>query len=279
MDESDRPRENASPAAPLYRVFVPIDAGQKPTGGKVFVPEPFYRELLHRATASADKPRGWMILGATYRGKLAVEPLSGRLAVDTLRAQYELQVFGRAVRVRIPLHSEGASLLPDSALLDDRRIEPEWEPDGAALAFEAAEPGEYRLELALRPVMHNTAGPSGFDVLIPRVAASRFELALPEGAPAVEVPSACGATRVEKNPPRLSADLGPADRLTVRWQEGAAQGNAEPAVERGADRMVEGPARVAGCCREVQAPRRRGAGPAGAIGRRSEAAAAALDRR
>ena len=46
----------------------------------------------------------------------------------------------------------------------------------------------------------------------------------------VQVPSACGAVRVEKDPPRLLADLGPAERLTVRWQEGAASAMAGPGL-------------------------------------------------
>ena len=38
-------------AAGAYRVFVPIDAQQKPTGGKVYLPEPFYQELYRRASS------------------------------------------------------------------------------------------------------------------------------------------------------------------------------------------------------------------------------------
>ena len=100
-----------------------------------------------------------------------------------------------------------------------------------ALAFEVAEPGECRLEVALRPTMLNAGGPDGFDVAIPRVAQSRLELTLPADAPPVDVPSACGVVGVEKDPPRLVADLGPADRLTVRWHQGAASGTVGPAAD------------------------------------------------
>ncbi len=220
----------ARPASsPLYRVFVPVDARQKPVGGKLYVPEAFYQELYRRA-APVEKPPAWLILGAVYRGDLTKEAVSGRLAVGRLRVQYDLRVFDRATRVRIPLQSEGANLLPGSVLLDGRAIEPEWEPDAGALAFEVAEPGDYRLGLSLRPAMRAAAGSSGFDMAIPRVAGSRVELALPADAPPVEVPSACGGTSLEKDPPRLLAELGPADRLTVRWQEAAAANGTGPAV-------------------------------------------------
>jgi len=207
---------------PIYRVFVPIDAHQKPVGDKVYLPEPFYRELHRRAAAAAETSRGWLILAATYRGVLVREIASGRLVVESLKAQYDLQVFDRGVRVRIPFRGEGANLLPNGATLDGRVIEPEWEPDGAALAFEAAESGPCRLELSLRLAMRNGSGPAGFDLGIPRVAASRLELAMPADAPAIETPTACGTVRLERDPPRLFANLGPTDRLAVCWQEGGA---------------------------------------------------------
>jgi hypothetical protein len=208
-------------SSPPYRVFVPVDDQRKPVGGKVYVPEAFYQEL-YRHAAPVEKPPAWLIVGAVYRGDLTKEGAAGQLAVGGLRVQYDLRVFERATRVRIPLRTEGANLLPGSVLLDGRAIELEWEPDAGAFAFEAAEPGDYRLGLSLRPAVRGVAGWGGFDMAIPRVAGSRLELALPTDAPALEVPGACGGVSLEKGPPRLLAELGPTDRLAVRWQEPAA---------------------------------------------------------
>ena len=218
----------AAPA--MHRVFVPIDARKKPTGRMVYVPEPLYRELYRRAAAS-DTSRDWLILKATYRGVLAAEAASGRMAVDTLRAQYDLHVRGHSTRVRIPLGEEDAAVLPGGVLLDGRPIEWEWEPDAAALAVEVSEPGECRLEVLLRPTVYNVTGTAGIDLTIPRVARSRLELTIPEGAPAVEVPTALGLVRKEEEPPRLLAHLGPADRLMIRWQKDAAPGTIDRAVD------------------------------------------------
>ena len=110
------------------------------------------------------------------RGVLAAEPVSGRLTVDTLRWQYELQVFGVHPR-RIPLRNEGANLLPNGVLLDGRPIESEWEPDAVALAFDVAEPGQYRLEVLLRPTIRGTVGTGGLRPFrCPALARSRLEL-------------------------------------------------------------------------------------------------------
>ena len=245
----------ARPASsPLYRVFVPVDARQKPVGGKVYVPETFYQEL-YRHAVPVEKPPAWMIVGAVYRGDLTKEGAAGRLAVGGLRVQYDLRVFERATRVRIPLRAEGANLLPGSVLLDGRAIELEWEPDAGAFAFEVAESGDYRLGLSLRPAVLAVAGLGGFDMAIPRVAESRVELALPADAPPLEVPSACGGVSFEKDPPRLLAELG-ADRPFDRSLAGGRGGQWSPVGgQRRAVDLAEDSARFGGRQREVQVPR------------------------
>ena len=80
----------ARPAlSPLYRVFVPVDARQKPVGGRVYVPEAFYQELYRRA-APVEKPPAWLILGAVYRGDLdeggRLRPACGRRAAGAIRS-------------------------------------------------------------------------------------------------------------------------------------------------------------------------------------------------
>jgi hypothetical protein len=216
---------------PVYRVFIPIDAQQQPTGERYFLPEEFYKQLDRRTAALSDKPRGWLIGAATYRGTLTRDAASEQLVIDELKASFDLHVLGPAARIRIPLRREGANLLPNGALLDNRQIQPDWEADGRALLFEVAQPGRYRLELALRPTMHLGSASAGFDLAVPPLATARLELALPSGAPAIEVPLATGAVRREEEPRRLTADLGPSDRLSVRWPSGGSAGGAGPAVD------------------------------------------------
>lgn len=64
-----------------------------------------------------------------------------------------------------------------------------------------------------------------------RVAGASLELTVPPDAPPIEVPSACGGISSEKEPQRVAAELGPADRLTVRWQDSAAAGGTRLAVD------------------------------------------------
>ena len=203
-----------SPPA-THSVFIPVDEKQQPTQGKYFLPEPFFAELYRRAALQAEKPQGWMIASAVYRAALAEDAAQAGHVVDRLTAEFEIRVFNAAARVRIPLRREEVSLEPGQAQLDDRAVQPEWEPDGSALLLEIAEPGEYRLELTLRPTVQPGSRPSGLDLAIPRVPTARLEFSVPTGGPQVEFPSALGAVRWEEVQSRWTAELGPSDRLAA----------------------------------------------------------------
>jgi hypothetical protein len=253
-----KPGESRAAAGqPEFAVLAPIDAQRKPVGGKLYVPEPLYQELLRRA-AAAEKPTAWMIVGATYRGGLLREAASGRLTPGTLRAEYDLRVFQRAARVQLPFDAAAAGLLPGSLLLDGQPVGPESEKGDSTdfgaksapspFSFVVAEPGQHRLELLLRPAISGGGAAGGFDLSIPRVPAARLELTLPDDAPVLEVPSAHGAVEIApargasqgrgpmpspaiRSGAQLMAELGPADRLTVRWRKATAPGVAPAAVE------------------------------------------------
>ncbi len=203
-----------SPSEP-YRVFIPVDAERNPTGGRYQVPAEFYRQLQRRA-AGAIGSAGWLIGEARYRGSLSRDVAGQRFVVDELRGSFELQVFDPREVIRLPLPRRDSRLAPDGLLLDGTVVQPEWDPSGEALVFQAAEPGVHQLELILHPVML----PAGFDVAIPRLATGRLELGLAPGVPMVEVPTARGLVRLEDDPSRLVAELGPADRLSARWMNG-----------------------------------------------------------
>lgn len=217
-----------------YRVLIPVDDRQQPAGGKYYVPEAFYDQLHRRAAARVEKPQGWLITAANYQGALARDATAQDWVVEQLTANFELRVFGAPARVRIPLHAEGAKTLPDEILLDRQPVQPEWAADGSAMFVDVAEPGVYSLSVALHPTLNRSDGATGFALRIPRLAASRLELLvqkIPFGGPAIEIPDAVGAVRTENAPPRLVADLGPIDRLAVRWQDDTTEKEDAPALD------------------------------------------------
>ena len=156
--------EQAIEAAPrpAHSVFIPVDAQQQPVGDKYYLPVELYNELHRRAAAATEQPRGWLITSATYRGVLSRTTTSQRLVVDELKAVFDLQVYSPTARVRLPLRREEANLLPDGISLGGRLIQPEWDADGAALVFNAPQPGRWRLELLLQPAMQSGSAAGRF---------------------------------------------------------------------------------------------------------------------
>jgi hypothetical protein len=227
-EAAEKPR---TAALSEYRVFIPIDKEKKPAGDKVYLPEKFYIELYRRAAAAKQEPQGWLLGSAVYRGTLEREPATGRTACEAINARFDLKVFGRMVQVRIPFRRENARLIPDRAALDGRPILPQWEADGCVLSFEVQEPGDYRLELGFWPAPREFGASGGFEMSIPRLAQSRLELSLPAEIPGIEAASAIGAIVLETDPPRLSAQLGPSNRLAVHWPETPAKGAGETGIE------------------------------------------------
>ncbi|HEY4759814.1 MAG TPA: hypothetical protein VIH42_04465, partial [Thermoguttaceae bacterium] len=120
-----------------YSVFIPIDAEKKPVGDNVYLPERFYNELHRRAAKANQHPQGWMLESALYYGTLEKDAATGRLALDALRARFDLHVFGRMVQVSLPFRRENVNLIADSVTLDGRSIQAQWKADGSALMFEA----------------------------------------------------------------------------------------------------------------------------------------------
>lgn len=203
---------------PAYRVFVPVDAEKKPQGDKIYVPEKFYDELYRRAEAVSEKPSAWLLTLAAYRGALVRDSATGQMTLDAIKAQFDLHTFGRAVEVRMPVLREEVDPAA-GVLLDGRPRQIQWDAEGASFSFAVDEPGDYRLEISLRPKIRSVSGRAGFDASIPPAAGARLELLLPSDPPAVKVCSAAGKVTQENEPPRIVADLGPARRLAVDWPE------------------------------------------------------------
>jgi len=196
-----------------YRVLVPIDAERKIAGNKIYLPEAFYKELF-RPRAQSNMVAPWLITAAAYQGELVRDTNTGLLNISHLRAKYKLLVLEQNTPLKLPFGKDGPSGLM-SAVLDGRAVEPLREAD--ALLLGVADAGEHLLELCWQPRVRRNENFASMELNVPPVHAARLELSLPSEAPAVEVPSAFGGLNVEALAGRLTAELGPTDRLVVRW--------------------------------------------------------------
>lgn len=227
--EDAQPAQRKSP--PVYTILVPIGKDRQPTGDTWYVPLEFYRALSERAAARIPARRDWLTTGARYRGRMEWNVAQTRLQMSELKAIYDIEVFGRQTQLRFPLGRDSVTLLPAGATLDGRAVEPVWDERGQGLLLDVAEPGEHRVELSLRPLSTETEA-AGIELSTPALPMATLELSLPSSAPAIEVPSALGAIEAIKEPPRLTAQLGGADKLVIRWPQTSTQVASDSRIEQ-----------------------------------------------
>lgn len=212
-----------------YRVFIPSDAEGKPVGGRYQIPQSLRSELRRRALIVTGEPHGWLISGAAYDVTLGRSDADARINVVDFTVRYELHVLSTNTRIRIPLSREQAGLAPDSALLDNQPLEPFWEEGGQALLCDAPAPGRCQLEFKLRPVINSALDHNSLELLIPPAPNATLKVRVPPEASGIEVPGSIGPLSWSENHDQLSAKLGPASRMTIRWPQKA--GGPAPTVD------------------------------------------------
>jgi hypothetical protein len=208
---------NTGESSPIYRVVIPIDEQRNPVGGYVFLPQPFYTAIHQRAAALKGTPRGWLIGSATYRCVLDREASDSPLDVEQFTVQYEIEVFQPNARVLLPLRRTDVNLLGDQSKLDGQPIQIDWEADDKSLALTVANSGKHQLELALYPTRRSGEPLVGFDMAIPRLPRSLLHVVSPADVLGIQFPTAKGAQSKNMETGEVSVQLGPTDRLAVRW--------------------------------------------------------------
>ncbi len=218
--------EQRLPSAPIHRVLVPTDEQQNPVGGKYYVPEELYRQLHRLAASASGQQNDWLITRGVYQGTLARDAVNHRLGLTHLTAHFDLHVFQSNAQVQLPLAREGMAKTIVGARLEGRPIPIAWNAAGDALVVGTMLADRYRLELDLQPPLQADASGAGFDMAIPPLPNATLELTFPADGPTIELPTARGQIRVQKERGELSAQLGSSDRLAVRWPVGVGLGAA-----------------------------------------------------
>lgn len=224
--EQTRPEADDEPA--VHNVFVPVDDGGKP-GSLYQVPLDFLDELRRRAMATSDEPRGWLLTGAAYQCSLVTEKPEDQVNLGDLLVRYDLRVISADARIRLRFDRRQAELVPDSSTLDGQPSKLTWDDEGLALVLNVADPGDYVLEFRILPTINNDGESRGLDMAVPPIAASTVNVSFPVDLADVELPSSLGEVRLEGG--RLRANLGPTDRLSLRWPRQSA-GQAQVQVEQ-----------------------------------------------
>ncbi len=135
----------AEPATPTAapRVYLPVDAEQRPTGGRYFVSEGLWRALQQRAAALGDERPEWIVTKAHYALGNNSRPVD---ASCTARVLLELHTFIKSAQVRLPCDTAFVSRV-ESTLLDGVPCQIAAGDGPADVSISVPEPGVHRLEL------------------------------------------------------------------------------------------------------------------------------------
>lgn len=214
----------AQPAAdedPIYRVFIPTDEDDLPAGDKYFIPQAMFRELFRKPqAATADLPT--IFQSARYEGKLAWDAARRTLEFDEFLLQWDIRTAGSET-IDLPLTPAAFQSAEWEIHLNGESVEP-ISDDAGGMRLRLPDAGVHLLSIRGLPVVSEQAGRQVAALSIPRIPDAELSLSLPADAPAVHVDSALGASRRTESSGRLTAELGPTDRLVVSWQPAGARG-------------------------------------------------------
>jgi len=184
------------------------------------IPASLYERLLQIDRRARRRPSGWIFTRGDYRSSLVRDGSKLGFGLEDVQVTIDLRVFSRGATVLLPLKRQEVQLSPESVRLDGRSIP--VEPVAEGWQLKVSEPGPYQLTFVMR--QRSVSSSTLLDVAIPAIPATTVQIALSEQAPELNFPTALGAIRLENNPRRAIAELGPAGRLEI--QAGSDAGDA-----------------------------------------------------
>ena len=197
--------------------LLPTDVRLRPVGGKVYVPEVLFQALHRRADESSHRVGMWLLTHARYEARMMSSEQSDELSVESFRAVFNLQTYGRSAHVQIPFSKQDATWPNNAVRLDGRPVPWRWSDDLRSLQVAVAEPGRYQLSVEMKPTVRKVGNASEFVLNIPPLHDARLDLSMPVDAPPVKILTARGTIETDQDKSHLTAHLGATERLVARW--------------------------------------------------------------
>jgi hypothetical protein len=207
-EETDR--SPAAIPAGIRHVLIPIDAKGQPAGGRYYLPQNFYDELLSAGAASQAKEPQYLIESARYT--TADSLLANDVSSSNWRASFKIHSLVERGAVRLPLGADGASLVPDTIKLDGDSIAADRDIERGLIAVEIKGRGHHDLEIGLRaPTKH-----SAIDFPVPTVANAEVEFASRSRGSITADTLGARLDSQQSNGNRFRAMLGPTKRVLIQ---------------------------------------------------------------
>jgi hypothetical protein len=217
VDEKTQDETTQTPST-VHRVFVPVDADNRPVGAKVYVPEQWFQQLSRRASNANQQPGDWLLTRVGYQVLLSRENAQQTVTVAECKAIFDLEVFRPRTELVIPLGGE-VTIVRGSAKLDGRPINIDSHGAVDHLSCVADQAGLVRLEVGLTPEIRSDGGTASIDIPAPAVPISTLAVSVVGDPVTVDVLGARGQVTHTSTTGFVQAELGPSGHLAISWPE------------------------------------------------------------
>lgn len=204
----DRVREE------IFGILIPIDSDFQMAGDYVYVPTRLSRLLSNSNQTEAANPVV-AVQAAFYSLRVSNDPVTLASSVGELTAELTIQASRADAELRLPY--QGRDLQLQRAFLDSQEIYEgqRLKHDADQLTWRATDADRHTLRLVFRPRMIvEREGRGSLSVGIPAIPTAKLEV-MGDDLRDVTV-EAVGGMQLE-SPRFLTAQLGPANRLTLSW--------------------------------------------------------------
>ncbi len=218
-EAADKP-EAKKPDDPTWENLIYVPYRQLSTAfekqkATVFMPYAEFLRMWLKPVDSPSPPLGVVITGASYRAKIDQD-------VARVEAEYKVRVLGKA-------WSELPLKFGDAAVGDVSGNNGDAKPDEKVLLRAAGDgaysllfpiPGEHTVKIQLAARVRSSPDGKSFEIEVPAVGITKFELTIPEADQAIEVTPLLVRQPVEAakgKETKVAGNLGAASRITVLW--------------------------------------------------------------
>jgi hypothetical protein len=213
-------RAETSPAEhepSVLDVYTPTDNVGNPVGDYVYVPRDFYEFLVKREAVFHGRSNKWMIQSAEYRAAATAMSKDGSVEINTITAVYRIQTLADDVTITLRLPAGTARNLERTATLNGKSIRLDRVSENEVVEVEIWEAGTYRLELTFRVSTVAEAGWNVVELPIIPVWDATLHVSTFADIEQVEVATRLGSVQSNIQQAHIAADLGPVNRLSIRW--------------------------------------------------------------
>ena len=208
----NRPKLESGPPIDL---LIPVDGQGEPVGDKVYVPNSFFSDLLGSPATGEIEPA--RILMADYRVKLTGSREQSEGVPTMVEAEIQAVVDNRTTRVALPIEAASIRRVELLHSVADRIVR--FSEDGSGDTIVSLPPGDrFRFRITLLPRVLTDGNVMDLYLDVPIVAASKLTVEGDRGIAHVEILGARGKVTSEPDLGRWSADLGPIEKLRLRYQ-------------------------------------------------------------